>query len=82
MRFNSIRTHVFLLVTMVSVPFALIVAWRIYADMQQSVANTKNSQRILATVTAGNADEIMGGARAVLERLATRPLIKRVDPRQ
>ena len=56
-----------------------IVGYGIYADMQQSIASTKTSLRILASTMVSNTGGTIANARQILERLALRPLVRQVD---
>ena len=80
MRRTSIRTYMLLLVLAVSIPLVIIVGFAIYADMQKNVAHTKASLRILANTMVHNSGSKIADARYVLERLASRPLVVRLDP--
>ena len=77
----SIRTHLLLLVLTVSVPLVATVGFVIYSDMQQTIAHTKTSLRTLASTMASNTGGKLDDTRQILERLATRPLIRQVDPK-
>ena len=68
-----------LLVLAVSVPLVIIVGFAIYADMQKNIAHTKESLRILANTMVRNSGSKIADARYVLERLANRPLVVRLD---
>ena len=81
MRTPSIRTHLLWLVLAVSVPFATVVGLGIYYDVEQTVAHTKTSLRTLAQTMVGNTGGKIADARLMLERLAERPLVRRMDPR-
>ena len=80
-RTSSIRSHLLLLVLAVSIPLMAIVGYGIYADMQQSIASTKTSLRILASTMVSNTGGTIANARQILERLAVRPLVRQVDPK-
>jgi len=56
------------------------VAYGIYNDMQQTIAHTKTSQRTLAIAMVSNTGGKIALARHTLERLAARPIVRRVDP--
>ncbi len=81
MRTLSIRTLLLLLVLAVSIPFAAVVGLSIYYDRQHSVESTKTTLRTLAQTMVSNTGGKIADARLMLERLATRPLVQRVDPR-
>lgn len=70
-----------LLVLAVSVPLLAIVGLAIYSDMQQNIAHTKASLRILANTMVSNTGSKIADARQVLERIAIRPLVIRRDPK-
>ena len=78
---SSIRTHLLLLVLAVSVPLAAVVGYGIYNDMQQTIAHTKDSLRMLANMMVSNTGGKIADARQILERLAVRPLVRQVDPK-
>ncbi len=81
MRTPSIRTLLLLLVLAGSVPFAVVVGLSIYSDVQQSVDSTKTVMRTVLQTMVSNTGGKIGDARLVLERMAMRPLVRRVDPR-
>jgi len=76
----TIRAHLLTLVLAVSVPLALVLGVDIYRDRQQAIAYAKTSLRTLATTMVNNTGRQVGQARQVLERLAARHGIKRLDP--
>ncbi|MBK9573419.1 MAG: hypothetical protein IPO43_12115 [Rhodoferax sp.] len=76
----TIRAHLLALVLAVSVPLALVLGVDIYQDRQQAIAHAKTSLRTLATTMVNNTGRQVGQARQVLERLAARSDIKRLDP--
>jgi hypothetical protein len=78
---TSIRTHLLLLVLAVSSPLIAIVGYSIYADMQEAVAQTKASLRMLASTMVSNTGGKIANARQTLEPLAVRPLVKQVGPK-
>lgn len=77
----SIRSHLLLLVLAVSIPLVAIVGYGIYNDMQQTIVHTKTSLRRVASMMVSNMGGRIANARQTLERLAARPLVKRLDPR-
>jgi diguanylate cyclase (GGDEF)-like protein/PAS domain S-box-containing protein len=81
MRAFSIRTHLLLLVLAVSVPLVTAVGLGIYSDMQQTIAHAKTSLRTLASTMVSNTGGRIANARQILERLAARPLVRQVDPK-
>lgn len=81
MRTPSIQTLLLLLVLAVSVPFVTVVGLSIYYDRQQTIDSTKTSLRTLAQTMVSNTGGKISDARVMLERLASRPLVQRVDPR-
>ncbi|MHB1334238.1 MAG: cache domain-containing protein, partial [Sulfuriferula sp.] len=81
MRTFSIRTHLLLLVLAVSVPLVATVGLVIYSDMQQTIAHTKSSLRALVNTMASNTGRKIDDSHQILERLATRPLIRQIDPK-
>jgi diguanylate cyclase (GGDEF)-like protein/PAS domain S-box-containing protein len=70
------------LVLAVSIPLVVIVGIGIYADMQQANARTKTSLRIVASTMVRNTGGKIAETRAILERLAVRSLVRRLDPRK
>jgi len=80
-RTSSIRTHLLLLVLAVSIPLMAIVGYGIYSDMQQSIAHTKISLRMLTSTMVSTTGGKIANARQILERLAVRPLVRQVDPK-
>lgn len=64
-----------------SVPLAAVVGLGIYSDMQQTVAHTKTSLRMLTGTMVSNTGGKIANAREILERLAVRPLVRQVDPK-
>ncbi|KXS31721.1 MAG: Diguanylate cyclase/phosphodiesterase with PAS/PAC sensor(S) [Candidatus Gallionella acididurans] len=56
-----------------------IVGFSIYSDMQQTIIHTKASLRMLANTMVRNTGSKIDDARQVLERLAARPLVRRVN---
>lgn len=80
MKAASIRAHLLLLVLALSVPLISYVGFEIYAQRQQAVAHTKSALRTLARTMASNTGGKIANARLTLERLAARPLVRKVDP--
>ena len=78
---SSIRTHLLLLVLAVSVPLAGAVGLGIFSDMQQTIAHTKATLRTLGSTMVSNTGSKIVNARQILERLAQRPQVMRVDPK-
>lgn len=77
---SSIRTHLLLLVLAVSIPLVALVGYGIYSDMQQTIAHTKTTLRMLAGTMISNTDGKIVNARQMLERLTLRPRVRQVDP--
>lgn len=75
----SIRSHLLLLVLGIAVPFAAVVGYGIYRDMQQAIAHTKTSLRIMAAAMVNNTGSNIASARQTLAQLANRPAIKQLD---
>ncbi|MHB1175041.1 MAG: bifunctional diguanylate cyclase/phosphodiesterase [Sulfuriferula sp.] len=65
-----------------SVPLVATVGYVIYSDMQQTIAYTKTSLRTLASTIAINTGGRIADKRQLLERVATRPLIRQIDPKK
>lgn len=68
-----------LLFLTVSIPLLTIVGFDIYTDIQQTIHHTKNSLKILEHMMLSNTGSRIDNSRQILERLAARPLVKRVD---
>jgi diguanylate cyclase (GGDEF)-like protein/PAS domain S-box-containing protein len=81
-KISSIRTHLLLLVMAVSIPIAVAIAYDIYDDMQENIARTKLQLRTLAQTMAKNLDNKILNTQHTLERLATRPRVRQLDPEQ
>jgi len=79
-RITTIRSHILLLALAVSIPLVIIVGLAIYSDMQQNIAYTKASLRILANTMVRNTGQKIANTREVLERIAKRPLVIKRDP--
>jgi PAS domain S-box-containing protein len=62
-------------------PFVAVIGYEIYSDMQQSIAATKSTLRSLASTMVSNTGNEIANARQILERIAARPLVRRVDPK-
>ena len=77
----TIRTYLLLLVFAISLPFAALVGFGIYADFQQSIAHSKTSLRTLASMMVSNTGGKIRDARGMLEQLAERPLVRQLDAR-
>jgi diguanylate cyclase (GGDEF)-like protein/PAS domain S-box-containing protein len=77
---SSIRTHLMLLVVAVSAPLVMVGGFDIYDDMNESVESTKTSLRTMTQMMVSNTGGRITNARQILERLAARPLVKRLDP--
>jgi diguanylate cyclase (GGDEF)-like protein/PAS domain S-box-containing protein len=77
----SIRSHLLLLVLAVSVPLVAIVGLGIYADTQRTIAQAKTSLRMLASTMVSNTGGKIADARRIMERLALRPAVRQVDPK-
>jgi PAS domain S-box-containing protein len=81
MKTLSIRAHLLILVLAMSIPLVAVIGIGIHDDMQAAIANTKASLRTLAATIARTTGHKIAGNRQILEGLATRALVKRVDPR-
>ncbi|MCX7165334.1 MAG: response regulator [Rhodocyclales bacterium] len=77
----SIRAHLLRLVLAMAVPLAGVAGAGIYTDMQQTIANTKVSLRTVANTMVSNMDGKLASTRRTLERVAMRPLVRQVDPK-
>jgi len=80
MRTYTIRTHILLLVFVVSAPLIAVVVYGIYSDMTRSVLHAKENLRMVANSMAINTSIEIDHAKKILEKLAERPIIKRLDP--
>jgi diguanylate cyclase (GGDEF)-like protein/PAS domain S-box-containing protein len=80
MRTYTIRTHILLLVLMVSAPLVAVVAFGIYSDMTKSVKHAKEDLRLMANSMAINTNIELTNAKKLLEKLAARPSVKSLDP--
>lgn len=81
MNTSSIRTHLLLLVVAVSAPLVVVVGFDIQYDMKQTVDKTKTSLRTMVNMMAGNTGGKIAHDRQILEHLAVRPQVRRLDPR-
>ncbi len=81
MRTFSIRAYLLLLVLALSVPLVMVVGYSIYSDRQQTIDHTKLSLKILVNTMVTNTGGKIDSTRLLLERLAARPLVQRVDPK-
>ena len=81
LRSPSIQTHLLLLVLAVSIPLVALVGYGINSDREQAVAHTKESLRILAEMMITNTSGKIAEAHQILERLAARPMVRKVDPK-
>jgi len=77
---SSIRTHLLLLVTAVSAPLVAVIGFDIYYDMQETVDYTKTSLRTMTNMMVSNTGGRIANARQILERMAARPQVRRLDP--
>ncbi len=77
---SSIRTYLLLLVLAVSVPLVAVVGIGIYADMQQAIAQTKTSLRMLTSRMVSHTGGKIANARQILDRIAVRPIVRQMDP--
>lgn len=80
MRSYTIRTHILLLVFAVSAPLAAFVAYGIYSDMSKSVRHSKENLRMVANTMAINTGIEINNAKKILEKLAAKPSVRRLDP--
>jgi PAS domain S-box-containing protein len=75
----SIRTHLMILMSAVSVPLLLAVTLGIVVDLHQSGANAKQSVHTLTRTMVSNTGGKIARLRLTLQRLAHRPLILERD---
>ena len=81
MRTLSIQAYLLLLVMAVSLPLVMAVGYGIYSDRQQTIAYTKTSLRILSNTMVSNTGGKIDRTRLLLERLADRPIVQRLAPK-
>jgi diguanylate cyclase (GGDEF)-like protein/PAS domain S-box-containing protein len=79
MRTFTIRTHILLLVLVVSAPLVMSVAYGIYYDMTKSVRHTKEDLRMVAESMSINTHNEITKARQILEILAARKSTETLD---
>ena len=80
MNTSSIRTHLLLLVMAVSVPLVALIGYDIYDDMEEAIDQTKTSLRSMTNMMVSNTGGRIANARQLLERMAARPQVRRLDP--
>jgi len=64
----------------VSVPLVALIAYDIYDDMQETIDQTKTSLRSMTNMMVSNTGGRIANARQLLERMAVRPQVRRLDP--
>ncbi|QTN27797.1 diguanylate cyclase [Rhodoferax sp. AJA081-3] len=77
----SIRAHLLVLVLALAVPLVAAIGLEIVGQMQQAVAHTKSALRTLAKTMASNTGGKIANASRTLERLALRPMVQALDPK-
>ena len=80
MRTLSIRTYLLLLVLTVALPLVSIVGLFIYFDIQQTIINTKNTQRTMTRAMVTNTGVHISYVRQILESLSLRSQIRQLNP--
>ncbi len=75
----SIRLQLLALVAAVAVPLVAILAYTIYGNSRQAVAEAKANAHVLAVVAASDVTRILAANRDVLKQIAKRPIIRAVD---
>lgn len=75
----SIRSHLILLVVAVSAPLVAVVGLDIFYDMKETIDYTKTSLRAMTGMMVSNTDGRIANARQILERMAARPQVRRLD---
>jgi PAS domain S-box-containing protein len=79
MRTLSIRKQLLLLVLAVLLPMVAAIAYTIYNNAQQRVAQARSNSRVLAVVVAADVSRVVETNRDLLIQLGKRPLIRAVD---
>ena len=75
----SIRLQLLALVAAVAVPLVALLAYTIYSNSRQAVAEVKANAHVLAVVAASDVSRILAANRDVLNQIAKRPVIREVD---
>jgi len=75
----SIRLQLLALAAAVAVPLVALLAYTIYSNSRQAVAEVKDNAHILAVVAASDVSRILAANRDVLKQIAKRPVIRKVD---
>lgn len=76
----SIRTRIILLTLAILCPVAAILVWHLVSDVGEARDAAHDKVRILATATAADLQRLLAQAETILARLATRPMVKELDP--
>ncbi len=79
MTLQSVRTHLFLLVLAMAVPLIGALGVGIYADMQNSIAQSKQSLRVLVESMVSNTGKNLDSAQVLLDSIARRPRVQLID---
>ena len=79
---RPIRHYLYLLAAVVTVGMLGVLAYTLYTNTQNAVAQEKNRLRTVATIIASNTAHVLEKNREVLERIARRPAIQAMDPAQ
>ncbi len=79
MRTMSIRKQLLLLVLAVLLPMVAAIAYTIYNNAQQRVAQARSAARVLAVVVAADVSRVVATNRDLLIQLGKRPLIRAVN---
>lgn len=75
----SVRTHLFLLVLAMAVPLIGALGVGIYADMQNTIDQSKKSLRVLAESMVSNTGKNLSNAQVLLDSIARRPRVQLID---
>ena len=82
MRAHSIRSRLLLLVLALTIPLALVMAYALHHQMRMGIERTQESLRILVGVMVNHTGSRIEQSRQMLEMLAARPQLRRLDPRR
>ena len=77
----SIRTQILLLALAIVLPVALMLAWFLFNDVRYARENAHARVRILADNAAAGIERQLRQAEETLGRLAVRPRVRTLDPR-
>jgi PAS domain S-box-containing protein len=75
----SIRLQLLALVAAVAVPLVALLAYTIYSNSRQAVAEVKENAHVLAVVAASDVARVLAANRDLLHQIAKRPIIREVS---